>query len=567
MTRRLASLCIFALVAAVVAVAQTGAETQCASCHDQTEKIKKSVHAEVGCATCHDGHEKYPHPEGSAKPECATCHDSQAAADARGVHGMERKGGNAGAPECGSCHGSAHEALKPASMEFRKASADTCGMCHSDVATQFKSSVHGKAVQAGIPQAPICTDCHGEHSIERPKNAASPVHASHIRDTCGRCHGDVRLSNRFGLPPDRVTSFDASFHGLAARSGSQTVANCASCHGVHNILPSSDAASTVHASKLPQTCGQCHAGAGTRFALGPIHWSEQNKEPEGVRWARVVYVVLIPLTIGLMFIHNLGDWIRKVYTLRFKRRAGDQIVRIGPTGEQRMFRFERIQHALLVLSFFVLVWTGFSLKYPDQWWARPLLSWEARNSLRGLVHRIAGAAFIAVSVVHLVSLFVSKRLRKHWHEMLPNRNDIPEAMAWFAHYLGLRKRPPMRSAHSYVEKAEYWAVVWGAIVMAGTGVVLWANNLALQWLPKSVLDFFTAVHFYEAVLATLAIVVWHFYFVLFDPEVYPMDPAWLTGFSVRRRQSHEPHPPEKPAAPAPAEAHPQPVSVQGNSNE
>ena len=93
------------------------------------------------------------------------------------------------------------------------------------------------------------------------------------------------------------------------------------------------------------------------------------------------------------------------------------------------------------------------------------------------------------------------------------------------------------ASHSYIEKAEYWAVVWGAVIMVLTGVVLWANNWALSWLPKSVLDFLTAVHFYEAVLATLAIVVWHFYFVLFDPEVYPMDPAWLTGKSVRRRES------------------------------
>jgi hypothetical protein len=69
--------------------------------------------------------------------------------------------------------------------------------------------------------------------------------------------------------------------------------------------------------------------------------------------------------------------------------------------------------------------------------------------------------------------------------------------------------------------------------MALTGWMLWANNLMLRWLPKAVLDIATAVHFYEAVLATLAIVVWHFYFVIFDPDVYPMDLAWLTGKSPR----------------------------------
>jgi len=31
------------------------------------------------------------------------------------------------------------------------------------------------------------------------------------------------------------------------------------------------------------------------------------------------------------------------------------------------------------------------------------------------------------------------------------------------------------------------------------------------------------------VLATLAIVVWHFYQVFFDPDVYPMNWAWWDG--------------------------------------
>lgn len=65
------------------------------------------------------------------------------------------------------------------------------------------------------------------------------------------------------------------------------------------------------------------------------------------------------------------------------------------------------------------------------------------------------------------------------------------------------------------------------------------DTLALRWLPKIVLDVATSIHFYEAVLATLAIVVWHFYFVIFDPDVYPMDSAWLTGRSPRK----EPVPP------------------------
>ena len=97
-------------------------------------------------------------------------------------------------------------------------------------------------------------------------------------------------------------------------------------------------------------------------------------------------------------------------------------------------------------------------------------------------------------------------------------------------------RRPRRSAHSYIEKAEYWAVVWGAIVMIASGLLLWANNLAMKLLPKIWLDVATSVHFYEAVLATLAIVVWHFYSIIFDPDVYPLNTAFLTGRSVKKEE-------------------------------
>src|SRR5581483_8354194 len=157
----------------------------------------------------------------------------------------ERKRGNDAAPDCALCHGNAHELLAPKSQAFRAAVPDTCGMCHTQVAEQYRESVHGQAMARGITQAPLCTDCHGEHKIVKPGNRASPVNASHIRETCASCHADVRLTRKFGLPSDRVVSFDSSFHGLAAKAGSQTVANCASCHGVHNILPSSDPKSMV----------------------------------------------------------------------------------------------------------------------------------------------------------------------------------------------------------------------------------------------------------------------------------------------------------------------------------
>lgn len=521
-------------------LAQSGGEA-CASCHeDQQKKVQTSAHTSLACSSCHQKHEEYPHPAGVPKPVCSDCHSEIAANYARSVHGQSASKGNAAAPTCSVCHGSAHELKQTKSEAFHSSVPDTCGMCHTEISDKFKASVHGQAVAKGIGAAPVCTSCHGEHSILSPKSELSTVNPKNIRDTCGQCHGNVRLAERFGLPSDRIVSFDASFHGLAAKSGSQSVANCASCHGFHDILPSSDSKSSTNAKNLPSTCGRCHAGAGTRFAIGQVHLAENSQgESPAVIWARWAYRILIPLTIGLMLLHNGGDWLRKLFRHRFKaRQPGIRLTGLHKP-EVRMFGFERFQHALTAISFIVLVWTGFALKYPQHWWAQPLVHWERYFPVRGTVHRIAAVVMIVAGVMHVISLIASRRLREHWKELLPKRSDVPEAIAGFAYNLGLISTKPKISSHSYIEKAEYWAVVWGTIVMGATGVILWANNWALRFLPKSVSDLATAVHLYEAILAALAILVWHFYSVIFDPEVYPLETAFLTGKSVKRHESEE----------------------------
>ena len=458
-----------------------GTPAECVSCHEQGEKLKKSAHADLTCDTCHEGHETFPNAANIPKPECTTCHQDQAGDYANGVHGQARKHGNDGAPDCGMCHGSAHELITPKSQAFRTSVLDTCGLCHSDVVDQFRASVHGKALAQGIGQAPLCTDCHGEHEILKHTDEDSPVNPAHIRDTCGSCHGDVVLTRKFGLPSDRLVSFDSSFHGLAAKAGSQSVANCASCHGVHNILPSSDPKSTINAKNLPATCGKCHPGAGERFAISQIHVVEGRTEPATVRWVREFYLLVIPVTLGLMLLHNAGDWIRKLIAARFSARVSRARTQVR---ELRMFPFERLLHGALALSFVTLTWSGFALKYPDQWWARPVLLLEGARSARSILHRVAAVVFVATALAHLISLIASRGLRHHWKEMLPKGRDAREALAGFAYSLGLGSQQA-RSSHSYIEKAEYWALIWGTVVMASTGLLLWANNLALKLFRKS----------------------------------------------------------------------------------
>jgi cytochrome b subunit of formate dehydrogenase len=470
---------------------------------------------------------------------CATCHEQQAQRFASSVHGQEVRKGNAAAPNCATCHSDPHETVSSRTADFRKSVPDTCGMCHDKELTDFQASVHGKAVAAGMPQAPVCTDCHGEHSILRPKNPGSSVFPTAVAETCGRCHGDLKLSQRLGIKTNAVSSFNESFHGLALKAGQPSVASCASCHGYHKILPSSDPKSTINPRNIAATCGHCHEGAGTHFQIGAVHSVDPKSQPAPVRYAQWFYLMVIPGTIGLMALHHLGDFVRKLFFLRFRHKQSIPLVQ-APHAEERMQYWERIQHGLLVVSFAVLVWTGFALHYPNEWWSEFLLRWEGVMPVRGTIHRTAAVVMVVVSLLHVFTLVRSRSLRDHWKTLMPRINDVREGVEGMLWRLGLKRSKPYQSPHSYIEKAEYWAVVWGTAVMAATGILLWANNWTLRMLPKWAIDFSRTVHFYEAVLATLAIIVWHLYVVIFDPEVYPMDSAWLTGKSPRRHEAHRP---------------------------
>ncbi len=530
------------------------AGTQCASCHEDVVKAyRSSVHAAMGperdgavCNSCHGpAHGMLAHGDPASRvakrnlPQtCGGCHASPefiskhttsiarpVEAYERSVHGRLVAGGNDKAASCADCHDS-HGVLpsRDPRSEINHASvARTCGKCHAEIAKVYGESIHGTAAARGIEGSPVCTDCHGEHAILAPSEKESLVNPARVSAvTCGHCHGDERLAQKYNLPEDKVPSFRGSFHGLAARSGSQTVANCASCHGVHNILPSSDPRSTINPANLGQTCGACHPGAGQRFAIGPVHVRPGGgSEHVSVRVIRVAYLWLIPLTIGGMLVHHLADFFRKLL----------KGVHRGPRGEQlpRMNRHFRIAHGLVILSFPTLVITGFALKYPEAWWAQGLLNWEGELGLRGWIHRAAGVVLCLSMVYHGLHLLLVRRHRRLLPAMLPRLQDATDAVAMLRYNFGLSPQRPRLPGVSYIEKAEYWAFLWGTLVMALSGFLLWFNSWTLQNFPTWVADAATAIHFYEAVLATLAIGIWHFYIVIFDPEVYPMDKAWLTG--------------------------------------
>jgi cytochrome b subunit of formate dehydrogenase len=540
----------------------TPAKVDCASCHaDEVDKFKMSVHGvaraagnkeAATCVSCHGSpHEivvasdpNSPVEHRNIPKTCGSCHSQKFVMESGGrsnapffsyeesVHGKATQAGSEKAAVCTDCHGS-HEILNAANAKssiFKFNVPNTCAKCHDKVKTEFMASIHGQAIAKGVSSAPVCTDCHGIHGIKSHIDPNSSVSAQNLaRTTCAKCHEGVRLSQDFGIAGGRSSSYLASYHGLASRMGSKVVANCASCHGVHNILPSSDPASMINHANLAKTCGQCHPGAGENFIKGKIHIDAPQSADIGTiatDWIRRFYLTMIFGTIGFMLAHNLIVWRKKALK---KLQDPRRIV-------VRMDLEQRIQHFLLLSSFILLVITGFALKYPDSWFASLT---QMNEKVRGILHRIAACVMIGVSLYHLYYLVAKKGGRKLAKDMMPVPKDATDLLETLKYYIGFPSKRPEYARFNYAEKMEYLALVWGTIVMVLTGFMLWFKVIVANLIPRWSLDIATTVHFYEAVLATLAIIVWHFYGVIFDPDVYPMNWAWFDGKMSVEHYSHE----------------------------
>ncbi len=545
---------------------------RCSSCHEEEEAEyttglhgvarQAGVEDAPACGDCHGSHQilAAADPRSTVNPQrqpatCAACHADIAFIKRRPVslgsplqgyeqstHFKALKEGKGGAA-CSDCH-EYHGLRKPndpRSTIYRANIPRTCGRCHEKVRQVYEQSVHGKALAYGNTDTPTCVDCHGEHRIGETADQGTGGYAAYLsRTTCVRCHESERIVEKYGLPAKRLTTYIDSYHGLADQSGSTVVANCASCHGVHDILPSKDPASSINQNNLPKTCGKCHPGAGENFALGSIHVDADRGDRNGgdlgsvvIYYVRQFYLALILVTVLGMVVHNALDFARNFSAPRLPR--GTEFLRFNLS--------ERFQHGTMALSFMVLAYSGFALKFPDEWWATPFAWLGGGGDWRRLGHRGAAVAMVGICLYHLGYLAFSRRGREQFWQMFPRWQDLRDAWQMLRCYLGRSDQHPRFGRFGYVEKLEYWALVWGSVVMTLTGFLLWFENRTLRYLPKWSLDVATAIHYYEAWLAVLAIIVWHFYWVIFNPRVYPMSLVWLTGRLSAKAMAEE-HPRE-----------------------
>jgi len=538
----------------------------CRACHDDaSDQYQAHGRAVFGgscedmphCSDCHGDHDILPssvkrskvHPVGLPHT-CGECHenidittkyeiliDHPIEIYETSVHGQATKGGIYVAASCNDCHstdGTAHKILWPGSPESSINHFNipfTCGQCHKGVEADFWEGIHGQLVARGETDAPVCTDCHGEHGILSPDDPRSPVSRSQVAAmTCSPCHESAVLNEKYGLKTERLTTFIDSYHGLKSKAGDTHVANCASCHGVHRILPSSDPTSTIYPGNLQHTCGECHPNISEKMANTSIHGvGGQGLRTPVAEFIEDIYIIAIFVIIGLMILHWSIDLIRHLVNTVKSR---PQVLRMRPD--------EVVQHALLAVTFITLVISGFALRYDQGFMAKFFFGWEGGFEVRGVLHRGAAVLFILTVAWHAIVL-TTARGRKFLMDMIPIRRDFNFFLRRILYNLGMRPRMECIQRFNYVEKAEYWALVWGTAVMVVTGLLLWFDNWFIQFLPKGVLDVALVIHFWEAWLASLAIFVWHFYSVIFHPHVYPMNPSWLTGTMPEEMYEHE-HP-------------------------
>jgi len=205
---------------------------------------------------------------------------------------------------------------------------------------------------------------------------------------------------------------------------------------------------------------------------------------------------------------------------------------------------QRLQHIFMFVPFIILVLTGFPIKFPEsQFWSVVMSAAGGIDKAR-VIHRFAAGVMILDFSFHILYVFynlIKKRPSLSDMHLIPNKRDGQNIIQNLKYFLFLSDERPRFHKFSYIEKFDYWAVFWGMFIMAGSGLILWFPVEFSTFLPGIVIQIAYVAHSDEAMLALLAIIIWHFYNVHFNPRIWPANTVWFKGTLTEEEMEYE-HP-------------------------
>ncbi len=196
---------------------------------------------------------------------------------------------------------------------------------------------------------------------------------------------------------------------------------------------------------------------------------------------------------------------------------------------------QRIEHFILSVSFTVLSLTGLVQKFAMNPFSEKLISLMGGIEPTRKIHRAAAIVFALLTVYHFIVLAYKYYVRRLEMTMLPYPGDFRDGLHSLGYSLFLRQEPSPMPRYNFAEKLEYWALIWGGLIMLATGFMLWNPLIATLFLPGQFIPAAKAAHGGEAVLAVLAIVVWHFYNV----HIKMFNKSMFTGRMTRLQMEEE----------------------------
>ncbi len=201
--------------------------------------------------------------------------------------------------------------------------------------------------------------------------------------------------------------------------------------------------------------------------------------------------------------------------------------------------FERVEHFVLVISFTLLAVTGLPQKYALNAISQGVIRLFGGIDAIRVIHHIAAAVFLLEAVYHIVIVGYKIYVQRKEASMLPGVKDATDAATWFGYNIGIQKTLPKMPRYNFMEKAEYWAMLWGLILMGLTGLMLWNPIAVTNLLPGEFIPAAKAAHGAEAVLAVLAIILWHFYNVHIKHWNWGMIKGTITHHEMEEEHAEE----------------------------